>query len=863
MNRSPRLPAAAGLLLAALCLVLPAAALAADADIVITEIMQNPATLSDADGEWFEIHNTGLDPVDIEGWTIQDLGADSHVIASGGSLVVPAGGYAVLCRNATAMAGEGVTALYEYSGLFLANGDDEVILLNGSAVEIDRVEYDGGPVWPDPNGASMMWDEASGDNNVGANWTEATAPFGSGDLGTPGAANGAPALQPPSIANVMHRPILPEPGETTDVTCDVTDSDGTVSTVTLHTTLDAVPQTPIAMSNTSGDEYSGTIPAASNGQVVEYFVIAVDNDAQADTSATYTYTVAPEAITSIAAIHADSLGFDGSVVMVQGQVYIPGDYQADGSSVSAYIQGASGRGLNVFGTFVSTGGTLLNDTSNVVKVSGTVDWYFDTVEIVRYEVELVSTGNPTLTPTVLGTGAAAAFGNIGTYIQSTGPITAIEQTGGSNPAYNFTVDDGSGPLVIRIDEDVVAGMDSWLVGDELVAAGAGSHYQGQGQILVGLASDIVNNGQGPDVTPPTLDAATLTAPTEVTLQFSEGIDATTGNNAANYTVYETATPANTVTVNTAVVQTDSTQVVLTLAASISGVDHTVSVSNVEDLAGNPIAANSTQPIVEPAEVNIVINEIMKDPDVISDAVGEWFEVHNFGGDPVDMNGWTIADEGTDSHVIDNGGPLVIASGAYAVFGVDAAAMALEGVTLDYEYSGIALGNGADELLLLDGSLVEIDRAVWDDGVTWPDPTGASMQWNGTGDNNDGANWAAAGVAFGSGDKGTPGAANDFVSSVPGALATALGANHPNPFNPETVFAFTLERDDHVKLQVFDVRGRLVSTVVDARLAAGDYAGVYRWNGRDGAGRPVTSGTYLYRLRTGSGFTETRKMALLK
>ncbi|MCP4572744.1 MAG: T9SS type A sorting domain-containing protein [bacterium] len=866
MNRSTHRLPATGILLALLISLVAGTAFAAPGDIVITEIMQNPAALADADGEWFEIHNVTAGAIDIEGWTIADLGSNTHTIANGAPLMVPAGAYVVLARNAAGAAGEGITALYEYGGsIALGNSDDELILTDAGSIEIDRVEWDGGASWPDPTGASMMWDEATGDNNVGANWAAATATtiFGSGDYGTPGAANGTPALQPPHVANLMHRSLLPEPGETAAVTCDVTDSDGTVTGATIEYTVDTVLQSPVVMSSGGGDAWTGTIPALSSGQVVEYYVIGTDSDALADTSTTLGYTVAAETVTSIASIHADSTGFDGTVVMIQGQIYIPGDYQADGTSVSAFVQDASGRGLNVYGTFVSTGMADLYDTTNIVKVTGTLDWYFDTVEIVRYEVELVSTGNPALTPTSFGTGAAAAFANVGTYVSSTGPITAIATTTGTNPAHNFTIDDGSGPLVIRIDDDVVAGLDTWLVGDVLVAAGAGSQYNSQGQILVGLATDVVNNGQGPDLTPPTLTGASLTAPTEVTLQFSEGIDATTGNDAANYSVYETATPANTTTVTAAVVQVDSTKVVLTLAASISGIDNTVSVSTVEDLAGNPIVTNSTAAIVEPGEVNIVINEIMQNPLILGDADGEWFEVYNAGADPVDMEGWTIKDDGTDSHVIANGAPLVIAPGEYAVFGVNATIMALEGVTLKYQYSGIAQGNSADELVLLDGTLTEIDRVMWDGGTLWPDPTGASMQYKGTGDNNDGTNWQTAAVVFGTGDFGTPGAVNDMVSAVPDAEVTALRGNHPNPFNPQTKFSFFLENDDQVTLQVFNVRGRLVKTVVDARLTAGSYEGVYSWDGRDQSGRPVTSGTYLFRMKTGSGYEETRKMALLK
>jgi hypothetical protein len=72
--------------------------------------------------------------------------------------------------------------LFQYSGFTLANGDDEIILTSDLAVEVDRVEWDGGPAWPDPDGASMQWDETSGDNNVGANWSApAVPPFGTGD----------------------------------------------------------------------------------------------------------------------------------------------------------------------------------------------------------------------------------------------------------------------------------------------------------------------------------------------------------------------------------------------------------------------------------------------------------------------------------------------------------------------------------------------------------------------------------------------------------------------------------------------------------------------------------------------------------
>jgi hypothetical protein len=493
-----------------------------------------------------------------------------------------------------------------------------------------------------------------------------------------------------------------------------------------------------------------------------------------------------------------------------------------------------------------------------------VDIYFTTVELVNYEVELISTGNPELTPAIYTTGLAAAPSNEGTYIQSQGPIAAIEGPVGG--AYNFTVNDGSGPLVIRVDEDLVAGMETWQVGDLLEGAGAGSTFSGQGQILVGLSDKVTNYGQGPDTDPPLLTGATLTTPTTVTLNFNEALDPVTANTVGNYQVYQTGSPGNTIAVTAAVLQPNNTDVVLTLAASAAGTSHTVQVDNVEDVAGNPIAPGTTLEIFEPAGPgDIVINEVMRNPYILNDSVGEWFEVYNAGSVAVDMNGWTIKDLDFDSHIIINGSPLIINPGEYKVFVRDAATMAGEGVSVFYQYSGITLGNSADELILETPGGVTIDGIAWDDGTVWPDQAGFSMQWTGMGNNADGSTWEdIGGPAFGSGDRGTPGSMNDWISDVPGAgLKTALDPNYPNPFNPMTTFSFSLDRTEQVTLAVYDVRGSRVRTVLDSVLPAGRYDQQYSWDGLDDRGAPVTSGTYFYRLTTASGFSETGKMTLLK
>ena len=160
-------------------------------DIVITEIMQNPIAVSDDNGEYFEVFNPTESDIDLEGWRISDNGTNNHTIV--GALVVPAGGYLVLGRNTDTQTNGGAQIDYAYgSDIILSNSGDEIILTGANAVEIDRMEYDGGPVFPDPSGASMELSTTTLDamaNDIGANWEAAVSVFGDGDLGTPGTIN--------------------------------------------------------------------------------------------------------------------------------------------------------------------------------------------------------------------------------------------------------------------------------------------------------------------------------------------------------------------------------------------------------------------------------------------------------------------------------------------------------------------------------------------------------------------------------------------------------------------------------------------------------------------------------------------------
>jgi hypothetical protein len=92
------------------------------------------------------------------------------------------------------------------------------------------------------------------------------------------------------------------------------------------------------------------------------------------------------------------------------------------------------------------------------------------------------------------------------------------------------------------------------------------------------------------------------------------------------------------------------------------------------------------------------------------------------------------------------------------------------------------------------------------------------------------------------------------------LRVALAPNRPNPFNPSTVIPFDLPAAGHVRLEIYDVQGRLVRRLADDAFEAGFHRRV--WDGRDDQGRPSASGVYLCALRAGGEFV-TRKMTLLR
>lgn len=152
--------------------------------VVFSEIMANPAELSDSEGEWLELLNTSDAEVDLMGCSIERDGETAFSITS--SLTVAPGGLATLAASA----GPGFEPSYSYSGLSLPNSQFFTLGLRCNSELLDAVTVDPS-TWPGAPGISASLSASASNapgNDSETNWCGATTSYSS-DLGTPGILN--------------------------------------------------------------------------------------------------------------------------------------------------------------------------------------------------------------------------------------------------------------------------------------------------------------------------------------------------------------------------------------------------------------------------------------------------------------------------------------------------------------------------------------------------------------------------------------------------------------------------------------------------------------------------------------------------
>ncbi|MEQ1570240.1 MAG: lamin tail domain-containing protein [Myxococcota bacterium] len=164
--------------------------------------------------------------------------------------------------------------------------------------------------------------------------------------------------------------------------------------------------------------------------------------------------------------------------------------------------------------------------------------------------------------------------------------------------------------------------------------------------------------------------------------------------------------------------------------------------------------------VEPGE--LVVSEIMPDPNAVDGDFGEFVEVTSLASRALDLVGLTFADDDGDGFTVE--GSLVLPVGGRLVFGPSDDASANGGVSVDrsYDVEAFKLGNEGDTVSISRGA-VPIDVVVYE-AVTWGLTEGASLSHDPSAldpiRNDDAQSWCIGQSPYGDGDLGTPGAPND-------------------------------------------------------------------------------------------------------
>lgn len=161
-------------------------------DLVVTEIMPNPAAVADGSGEWFEIKNVSATPILLNDIVLSDDGSNMHTITGANDIVVNPGQYFVLGNNADVATNGGATVDYEYATFALSNSEDEIIITTAGGVVVDRIAFSATFGYSSGGAAQVnnLADLSATDNNDAQFWCAATSVYGDGDFGTPGSANG-------------------------------------------------------------------------------------------------------------------------------------------------------------------------------------------------------------------------------------------------------------------------------------------------------------------------------------------------------------------------------------------------------------------------------------------------------------------------------------------------------------------------------------------------------------------------------------------------------------------------------------------------------------------------------------------------
>ena len=340
--------------------------------------------------------------------------------------------------------------------------------------------------------------------------------------------------------------------------------------------------------------------------------------------------------------------------------------------------------------------------------------------------------------------------------------------------------------------------------------------------------------RGPDITPPEVTGATLLDSVTLKVMFSEALDGTTAEDETNYSI------SNNIDVFSA--SLSGSDVILQTSVHTPNV-YTVTVINVEDLAGNPIdpSANTAEYTFVPIPLDSIIQLPIQDvygviqepehtPLKTIDGLGA------YNGDPDSR--WA-AEPMPEELVFDLGTVRNVCKTRLSFFRWDQGRV--------YDYSIFASNNNIDWDLVIDQTSSASQEEWTIDEFPPIDVRYVKLKFI----NNNESEWAGLWEGEIWGVQVTE--VDPINEILPDAFS--LDQNYPNPFNPTTKIRYTIPERANVVLKVFNSIGQEVAELVNSNMNKGVYE-------IDFNASRLASGIYIYRI-IADNFVDTKKMILLR
>jgi len=232
----------------------------------------------------------------------------------------------------------------------------------------------------------------------------------------------------------------------------------------------------------NGNTWMGVIPAQAAYTALDYKIVATDNESNSGESTAASVLIADATTTNIAAIRADKDSYIGNMVTLQGIVTI-GTNVIDSRMTKAYLQDASGKGINLF-DYNLISGIARGDELHMV---GTVAEYNSVLELTDFSFEKVSTGNDLPEVQTISITDANSLEYEGTLVKFNGVISDTSVAGGGVSVY---VKQGDDSTTVRIWESTGIDFASINIGSAYWFQGVVNPYYDDFQLLVAYQTDV-------------------------------------------------------------------------------------------------------------------------------------------------------------------------------------------------------------------------------------------------------------------------------------------------------------------------------------------------------------------------------------